>query len=488
MKKYLMSGVAAIAFLAAFTSCSKSTDLYEEGRKEKDQAIEQEQKKNLSYAEAFEKEFGKIDPNQNWGFTDQSAYQKAASTRGHDVNRNQWGSNKESDGIHGKLAIPNNVSPTERQKVFDYFNVQRVGAHNEININWTDFVVSQVWKGEDRYYDDNQYNWTETPGQQPVKGSLKENAQLSGQPASDYMNQIRVKYRDLDVPVGDDSAWEHVNDFNTGNHNSEWGDITGHTYMLNSGTLDFAYHNTQDSKYHNEYIIVPGEVIDPNDPALAGYYYIGFDFLADGGYVDGNGIMQEKNKRYDRDWVFTDWIIRVSPAEFLGQQRIFVEDLITTENLEDVDPSDWDFNDAVFDAFMYDGTAIITLRAAGGTLDLTVGGKEVHQAFGVSQETMVNTGSGPDIAPVQFRINVSSTNANDIPVIVTTKKGIKITLTAERGMPTQKLAAPIENHVKWLQERTHIKKGYPTFMEFVEDKSKTWYVPAYDNFLYQKWY
>ena len=487
MKKYLMSGIAVIAFAAAFTSCSKSTDLYEGPKPEpKPEPTPVQETKNKSelYGEVFKQEFGKIDPKQNWGFTDQSAYTKPAGTRGHDVNRNQWGSNKESDGIHGKLAIPNNVSPTERQKVFDYFNVARVGAKNEININWTDFVVSQVWKGEDKYYDDNQYEWTEVSGQEPVKGGLKANAQKAGQPASDWMNQILVKFKDSDVAVGDNSAWEHVNDFNTGNHNSEWGDISGHTYMLNSGTLDFAYHNTQDSKYHNEYIIVPGETIDPT---LAGYYYIGFDFLANGGYVDGNGIMQQKNMRYDRDWVFTDWIIRVSPGEFLGQQRIFVEDLITSD-MNNIDPSDWDFNDAVFDAFMYGGDAIITLRAAGGTLNLTVGGKEVHQAFGVSQETMVNTGSGPDVAPVQFRIKVTSTNAEDIPVVVTTKGGEKITLTAKVGEATQKIAAPIENHVKWLKERTHIKNGYPTFMEYVGDASKIWYEPANNDFLYQKWY
>jgi hypothetical protein len=69
MKKYLMSGVAAIAFLAAFTSCSKSTDLYEEGRKEKDQQAQNEQKVVKSYEDAFEAAFGKPAEDQDWGLS-----------------------------------------------------------------------------------------------------------------------------------------------------------------------------------------------------------------------------------------------------------------------------------------------------------------------------------------------------------------------------------------------------------------------------------
>ena len=32
MKKYLMTGVAALAFAATFTSCSKAGDLYDENK------------------------------------------------------------------------------------------------------------------------------------------------------------------------------------------------------------------------------------------------------------------------------------------------------------------------------------------------------------------------------------------------------------------------------------------------------------------------
>ncbi len=64
MKKYLMTGVAALAFAATFTSCSK-TDLYDENRVEQ----EKEATVNENYAAAFEKAFGKVGKDVDWGFS-----------------------------------------------------------------------------------------------------------------------------------------------------------------------------------------------------------------------------------------------------------------------------------------------------------------------------------------------------------------------------------------------------------------------------------
>ena len=61
MKKYLITGVAAIAFVVAFTSCSKSTDLYNQA------AVDE--KNRQEYAFAFEKAFGKVGSNVDWGFS-----------------------------------------------------------------------------------------------------------------------------------------------------------------------------------------------------------------------------------------------------------------------------------------------------------------------------------------------------------------------------------------------------------------------------------
>ena len=69
MKKYLMIGVAVLAFTATFTSCSK-TDLYDEG------VVKQQKEATMNdkYTVAFEKAFGKVGPNVDWGFSSRHAY------------------------------------------------------------------------------------------------------------------------------------------------------------------------------------------------------------------------------------------------------------------------------------------------------------------------------------------------------------------------------------------------------------------------------
>ena len=71
MKKYLMIGVAVLAFTATFTSCSK-TDLYDEG------VVKQQKEATMNdkYTVAFEKAFGKVGPNVDWGFSSRHAYSR----------------------------------------------------------------------------------------------------------------------------------------------------------------------------------------------------------------------------------------------------------------------------------------------------------------------------------------------------------------------------------------------------------------------------
>ena len=84
MKKYLMSGVAAIAFLAAFTSCSKSTDLYDQSAVDERNRQEQEKKDQqkvenvqATYEAAFKNAFGQPAAGQDWGFGDSNAATRA---------------------------------------------------------------------------------------------------------------------------------------------------------------------------------------------------------------------------------------------------------------------------------------------------------------------------------------------------------------------------------------------------------------------------
>ena len=65
---------------------------------------------------------------------------------------------------------------------------------------------------------------------------------------------------------------------------------------------------------------------------------------------------------------------------------------------------DFDFNDVVFDAVTVNGATVVTLQAAGGTMPLYIEDNEVHELFGVSQSTMVNTYDKQAKAPVIFRL------------------------------------------------------------------------------------
>lgn len=401
------------------------------------------------FDQTFLTTFGTPATDHDWGFASANVVdltQTASSrsvTRAANVNRNQWADN---------FVIPANVTPQEIALVTAEFSKQRVGAVNDVNVNWTDYFIYEVYKGESVYKDG---------FGQDVLGS-------------DHMNHLQVKYGDADIAPANNEAWEHANDFNNGDHSATWGTIEGATLMVNSGTKDFAYHNSTDSKYHTEYIIIPGESIDAS---LAGYYYIGFDFCA------SHPDSQEANKNMDveRDWRFSDWILRISPATFKNAKMIIAEDLAASE-------SDFDYNDVVFTATLANEwvgslnanklVAHITLLAAGGTIPLTVAGREVHELFGVPVSTMVNTGlvTKPN---VQFTAIIGDAdwsgqkNIKDIPVIVKTDNGV-IELTSNVGEPSEKLCVDVD--YEWCAERQPIQNKYPDFQRWVSDRTyQNWY-------------
>ena len=83
-----MTSFAAIAFLIAFTGCSKN-DLYDQGAVDERNRQEQEKKDqqkeltvNEKYAAAFEKAFGKVGPNVDWGFGRQPSSTRALTRAG----------------------------------------------------------------------------------------------------------------------------------------------------------------------------------------------------------------------------------------------------------------------------------------------------------------------------------------------------------------------------------------------------------------------
>ena len=156
--------------------------------------------------------------------------------------------------------------------------------------------------------------------------------------------------------------------------------------------------------------------------------------------------------------------------------RIICEDLGASD--------DFDFNDVVFDALIKDGKTYIKVLAAGGTLPLTVAGKEVHEIFGVGTKTMVNTQPNKHNATKtdkqEFVIDQAYSSYKDIPVMVgvdananpMTNEGMT-TLKAEKGAAPQKIA--VDTNFEWCDERIQIETKYTNFSDYVSNSATLWH-------------
>lgn len=403
---------------------------------------EEVQKENFKVA--FSKTFGTPAADQDWGFNSEIQvydYTKAL-TRGHNVNGNLW---------YQQWKRPVNVGEAEAEKVLEEFSKVREGATNDVCLPWDNYWVQQVHQGT--------------------------SASIDGNGNKVYPKNVCNQLIAYNFTTG---QYEHVNNFNNANNTTTYTDdvtkekFIGTTLMIDMGTGDtkeqFGYHNTSDSKYHYEYIVLE----------IDGAYYVGFDIV---GY---HPVGQDANTNMDvdRDWIFNDWIVKISPALYNmeGAVRIIAEDLGASE-------SDFDYNDVVFDAKVANEwvgslnanklVAYVTLQAAGGTLPLTVAGKEVHEMFGVSVGTMVNTGIVSK-DPVSFKAILGDANwsisgsdaVKSIPVVV--KKGNEVyALDVETGKAPEKIA--VSTDFIWCGERVPIQSVYPKFPDWVKNKSIKWY-------------
>jgi len=218
----------------------------------------------------------------------------------------------------------------------------------------------------------------------------------------------------------------------------------------------------------------------------------------DAGYclVDGSKGCKWVKVGGTADGYYSDWIVTLTKAEKYTTTpppsgydvRIMAEDLNATAADGDIENSDWDFNDVVFDV-KFDATgdgATIRLVAAGGVLPLYVAGHEVHAEFGEGikpngEYPMINTGAGPQKDYVTFRIESGADRANKGQAIpITVEKKLKdgttqtFALTAKQGQPAAKFAVPTTT--QHLGERVHIDFGSGgAFSRGVENGSFIWW-------------
>ncbi len=130
-----MIGIAAVAMTAAFTSCSKDKDF---------EQISQVQLDESKYQAAFESRYGKINPNNDWGFGQFRKGANARMTRGENANANEWADVSNNTGFGGWL-VPDPLTEGQKLRVKAYFQANPNLSYTDPH--WTNFFVQQVYKG-----------------------------------------------------------------------------------------------------------------------------------------------------------------------------------------------------------------------------------------------------------------------------------------------------------------------------------------------------
>lgn len=271
MKKYLITAAMAVAVSGALVSCHEDEIT--------GSAVEQ---KIQAFEDLFVQAFGKPDPNHTWGFGDPIVVEEARTRAEVNVNGNLWNSRPA-------------LGETEEADVLKYMDMtlaemtQKGNKYSkEFPVNLVNYFVTQVHTGDDKY------GTAQSPNNKTVLGSSKMNnlhiamVESAARPNSSIRGSL----------PGGQGDWEHVNNFNAGT-SKDWG---GNTMFINSGTFDFAYESSEDSKYHNRWIVVKGSDIDA--AKYGNYYYVCFDFEGvpnecktyyDFHYTDASGITQSAN-------------------------------------------------------------------------------------------------------------------------------------------------------------------------------------------------
>ena len=434
-----MTGIAAVAMCAAFTSCSKDLG-YEQTNSE--QAVV------ANYEAAFIKAFGQPAPNQDWGF---------GATRGitRSKDDNSCGSCIKPDmtnfpnysSQYPNYTTPAPITADERAYVKKWFEDHH-GFTDGLNIS--NFYVQQVWGQANKeytvyynHYDENYMN--------------NHQGATSNWYQDDYKDYATMDY----LCCGDGTNYTHSLDFNANNDGSGWEMV----YMQNSSALSFKYKSSWSSE---EFKLFKCAEIDV--PGIGKGWYVGFCCYGEK-YDNGD----RKLNYYDKQkQICDDWIVKIVPGEPIivnYQGRIMAEDLTVRPNGK---ASDFDFNDVVFDWKIDGRVATIQLRAIGGTLPLYVGGKEVHRQFGVAPNVMVNTGVTTENEPAAYTYTFPEGTDPlpiNIPIVVTRSTG-DVTLEAEMGKVASKINVPTST--SWVREYMDIKNAYPDFVGWVADPNANW--------------
>lgn len=604
MKKFLMTGIAALALGAGFTACTDHDFDVISG----EEAVVQ------SYNDAFIRVFGQPAANQTWGFSSEE-FPPSKVTRGTFPNANEWAAS---------YKVPDPLTNDQIDIVRQFF--QQVTGLSYESPGWTQYFIQQVYKGgtkvdsnsktaekytsanggtvvgsdhldhleavfaddtESSKHRDHIFNFNF--GDCSTNGNVMDNGtqindaqhhsdkiQLMVNSTTDlfgYFNSegsvghtdftglvhwttirdwARTKgiYKedilndgwdrsfmgfDFEQIIGDD-IYAHTNEDSLDAQGNIVKTINKNGYEVNQKKLryltygdfpskDYVWTGTEtikmtdelratpiiyNGKYvpmlvsnTNEYCGVNGDIdqnaYNINKPVLlesgqtqdwpcldltVAIGKLAADYLP---VVDGTGCKWVKVQG-GHDGYYSDWIVTLTYAEDVPTTktpdlRVIVEDLNATE------PTDFDFNDVVFDVYYGEANeAFLMVLAAGGTLPLTVAGVEVHGLLGYGTDVMINTNARTGVndvpakkIPLNFAVQ-SPEDVRDKIAIKVTKRTLneetgeyephEFLITATTGEPAAKVA--VKTSFQWLNERVSMKDYYPSFRNYVLDPNSIW--------------
>ena len=229
MKKYLITGLAAVAISGMFTSCTHETDAGAGGT-------------NLgvveTYEQAFISRFGTPSPDADWGFGPSTTQ---AGTRTAYTNGNMWASQG--------WVVPTQLTDEQKSIVRQYF--QQVKDPEYKDPKWKNYFMQHVYKGG-----------TTVSNDCPTKEKYK-SANNGWVVGSDHMDHLAA--------VAEDGTVDHINNYNNAKCSTygNVGNTSGIKYydvnedgvshpdqiqlMLNTTTYSFGYYNSEGSLRHTEY-------------------------------------------------------------------------------------------------------------------------------------------------------------------------------------------------------------------------------------------
>jgi hypothetical protein len=465
MKKYLMTGIAAIAMCAAFTSCSHDVDPVSQEDLNKMAA----EKVVNNYNQAFIQTFGQPAANQDWGFGTTTT--RGITRSGSEPNQTVW-PNYGYPQKPGSLKTTTPSGKSEEQIVTEWFQTHTIA--DAVTLDCNNYWVLQVhYKNYD--YPAIHHEWEKY-----------ENGQEVWKTAGDVVNPIGHMDQIYANRDANSTSYDHIYNFNTN---------SGSFMLVLDSETKFGFGYEESWGTHNKHVYGNSFMAHIVDEAngIDGYY-VGFDYqaykLEDVQYTNDKGetVTYKNNKAWavEPDGVYDDRIIKIVPGTDIiipseYDIRVIAEDLNATATTDKVN-SDWDFNDVVFDVKFLDTPVVIDgenynvkirVVAAGGTYPLYVGDQEVHALFGQNTDVMINTNAaayGKHYETTDLPIfyladdNAKATNGKSIPVTVKIGDNL-IEMTAEVGKPAAKIG--VSPNFDYCLERVDITTQYPLFQQWV---------------------